>query len=43
MSVATVAVQAVLNVLLLQREFGRRLKFDAAPGGASGAAVAALK
>jgi putative MATE family efflux protein len=43
MSVATVAVQAVLNVGLLQREFGRRLKFDAAPGGASAPAAAALK
>lgn len=31
LSVVTVAVQAVLNIVLLQREFGRKLKFDAAP------------
>jgi len=31
LSVATVAVQAVLNIVLLQREFGRKLEFDAAP------------
>jgi putative MATE family efflux protein len=35
LSVATVAVQAVLNLVLLQREFGRRLTFEASPGSAT--------
>ena len=39
LSVATVAVQAMLNVALLQREFGRRLRFDAPSGEASAAAA----
>jgi putative MATE family efflux protein len=43
LSVASVGVQAVLNIALLHREFGRRVKFDAAPKEASAAAAPALK
>lgn len=43
LSVASVAIQAVVNVALLYREFGKRLKFDAAPEEAIAAAAPALE
>jgi Na+-driven multidrug efflux pump len=43
LSVASVAIQAVVNIVLLHREFGRKLKFDAAPEEAVAAAASALE
>ncbi|PYX78539.1 MAG: MATE family efflux transporter, partial [Acidobacteria bacterium] len=39
LSVATVGIQAVTNVFLLRREFGRKLNFAAAPMPAPAEAV----
>jgi putative MATE family efflux protein len=43
LSVASVAVQAALNIVLLQRELGRRLRFDPAPEAAGAGAAPALR
>ena len=39
LSVASVAIQAVVNIVLLYREFGKKLKFDTAPEEAIAAAA----
>ncbi|MDP9263945.1 MAG: MATE family efflux transporter, partial [Acidobacteriota bacterium] len=43
LSVASVAIQAVVNIVLLHREFGKKLKFDPVPEEAVAAAASALE
>jgi putative MATE family efflux protein len=43
LSVASVTIQAVVNIVLLHREFGKKLKFDPVPEEAVAAAAAALE